>query len=128
MKIEEIETVKKCEFGFMVNGIAFVPDQKNEDDYLAIQEWAKIKGNKIEPMFTDEELEEIRTNAINQKARAIVYGKYPQEKQSSAQLGIYGDEYLATMKAFIKKVIDISNKAIDDKVPADEVDWDGLDK
>lgn len=77
---------------------------------------------------TDEELEQIRINEINNKARAIIYSKYPQEKQSSAQLGIYGDEYLSDMKVFIKQVIDISNKAIDDVIPADEVDWAGLDK
>lgn len=87
-------------------------------------------GKFITPTIvkTEEELEQIRINAINQKANSIIYSKYSIEKQSSAQLGIYGDEYLATMKAFIKKVIDISNKAIDDVIPADEVDWAGLDK
>ena len=82
----------------------------------------------VEKNDNSEQLEKDRTNAINQKAKAIIYSKYPLEKQSSAQLGIYGDEYLATMKAFIKQVIDISNKAIDDGISADEVDWEGLDK
>lgn len=76
----------------------------------------------------DEKCEQERVDLINQKASDIIYSKYSIEKQSSAQLGIYGDEYLATMKVFIKQVIDISNKAIDDKILADEVNWEGLDK
>lgn len=92
----------------------------------------KLTDEEIEaflnPSKTEEELEKIRIDEINAKARSIIYSKYPQEKQSSAQLGIYGDEYLATMKAFIRQVIDISNKAIDDKIPAKDVDWAGLDK
>lgn len=99
---------------------------------LVQDDWILMTNEEVEaflnPHKTEEELEEIRIDEINAKARAIIYSKYPQEKQSSAQLGIYGDEYLATMKVFIKQVIDISNKAIDDKVPADEVDWEELDK
>lgn len=86
----------------------------------------KFENPKI--IISPEELDKNRINDINQRARTIIYGKYPQEKQSSAQLGIYGDEYLATMKVFIKQVIDISNEAIDDKIPADEVNWEELDK
>lgn len=68
--------------------------------------------------------EDERINIINNKTRAIIYSRYPLEKQSSAQLGIYGDEYLATMKAFIKQVIDISNKATDDGTKAEDVNWE----
>ena len=82
----------------------------------------------LNPPKTAEEIEEIRVTTINQKASDIILSKYPLEKQSSAQLGIYGDKYLADMKAFIKQVIDISNEAIDNKTPADEVDWEGLYK
>lgn len=99
--------------------------QRLNDSSLNCYENGKLVNKDFK---TEEELETIRIDTINNKARAIIYGKYPQEKQSSAQLGIYGDEYLATMKTFIKQVIDISNKAIDDKIPAKDVDWAGLDK
>lgn len=85
----------------------------SEDEAMAI----------ANPPKTVEELEQIRINAINQKARDIIISKYSIEKQSSAQLGIYGDEYLATMKAFIKQVIDISNESITNGTPADEIAW-----
>ena len=75
------------------------------------------------PPKSAEELEDTRINTINQKANDIIYSKYSIEKQSSAQLGIYGDEYLATMKTFIKQVIDLSNEAIDAGTPANEVNW-----
>lgn len=117
------------------NGIRAIGEKGDIDgdqSKLVQKDWIEISYQEMleitNPPKTQEELEQIRIDAINQKARAIIYNRYPQEKQSSAQLGIYGDEYLATMKAFIKQVIDISNKAIDDKIPADEVDWEELDK
>ena len=117
------------------NGIRAIGEKGDIDgdqSKLVQKDWILMTYEEVEaflnPHKTEEELEKIRIDEINAKARAIIYSKYPQEKQSSAQLGIYGDEYLATMKAFIKQVIDISNKAIDDKIPADEVDWEELDK
>ena len=99
------------------------------------QETLKINANCYEngkfivkDFRAAKEIEESRVNAINQKANSIIYSKYSIEKQSSAQLGIYGDEYLVAMRVFIKQVIDISNNAIDDGISADEVDWEGLDK
>ena len=117
------------------NKTIYVKDTKEE---LKVDYLGKIKDEhtllipkqfdkwdyKLNKWIEDVEAKEsYRINDINNKARTIIYSKYPQEKQSSASLGIYGDEYLATMKSFIKQVIDISNKAIDDKIPADEVDW-----
>ena len=96
-----------------------VPPEVKENESLMFKDNAWI----IEKNDNSEQLEKDRITTINQKARAIIYSKYPSEKQSSAQLGIYGDEYLATMKAFIKQVIDISNEAIDNKTPAEDVDF-----
>lgn len=102
-------------------------DEKVWQEALSINANCYEDGKFIVKDFrTVEELEQIRVNAINNKARDIIYSKYSQEKQSSAQLGIYGDEYLETMKLFIKQVIDISNEAIDNGTPADEVNWDTL--
>ena len=96
--------------------------------HLVQDDWVLMTDEEVEAFLNPPISEDERIDTINQKARAIIYNKYPQEKQSSAQLGIYVDEYLSDMKVFIKQVIDISNKAIDDKVTADEVDWAGLDK
>ena len=96
-----------------------VPPEVNENESLIFKDGVWI----VEKSDNSEQLEKDRITTINQKASDIIYSKYPIEKQSSAQLGIYGDEYLATMKAFIKQVIDISNKAIDDGTPAEDVDF-----
>lgn len=57
-----------------------------------------------------EEVEAERIQSIKAKAGTIILSKYSIEKQSSAQLGIYGEEYLATMKAFIADIIKQSNE------------------
>ena len=94
---------------------------------LVQKDWVEISYDEMlaitNPPKSTEEIEEIRVNEINNKARTIIYSKYPLEKQSSAQLGVYGDEYLVTMKLFIKQVIDISNEAIDTGTPAEDVDF-----
>lgn len=117
------------------NGIRAIGEKGDIDgdqSKLVQKDWIEITYDEMmkitNPPKTAKEIEEIRVNEINNKARTVIYNKYPLEKQSSAQLGIYGEEYLSTMKAFIKQVIDISNEAIDDKIPADEVNWEGLDK
>lgn len=56
------------------------------------------------------ELEADRVKAIKAKAGTLILSKYSIEKQSSANLGIYGQEYLDTMKAYIADVIKQSNE------------------
>ena len=112
------------------NGIRAIGEKGDIDgdqSKLVQKDWVEISYDEMmditNPPKTAKELEEIRVNDINNKARTIIYNKYPLEKQSSAQLGIYGDEYLETMKLFIKQVIDISNKAIDNGTPSEDVDF-----
>lgn len=57
-----------------------------------------------------EEIEAERIQSIKAKAGQIILAKYPEYKQTNAQLGIYGEEYLATMKAFIADVVKQSNE------------------
>lgn len=66
----------------------------------------------VKDFRTDEELEESRVQNINFYTQSFITKKYPLEKQSSANLGIYGDEYKNEMVAFIKRVVDLSNEAI----------------
>jgi len=58
--------------------------------------------------------EEQRVQNINSYTQSIITKKYPLEKQSSANLGIYGEEYKAEMISFISNCITLSNEAIED--------------
>ena len=62
---------------------------------------------------TPEELKEARVQNVNSYTQSIITKKYPLEKQSSANLGIYGDEYKNEMINFISNCITLSNEAID---------------
>ena len=57
--------------------------------------------------------EEQRVQNINSYTQSIITKKYPLEKQSSANLGIYGDEYKNEMISFISNCINLSNEAIE---------------
>ena len=58
------------------------------------------------------EKENDRVQNINSCTQSIITKKYPLEKQSSANLGIYGDEYKNEMILFISNCITLSNEAI----------------
>lgn len=62
---------------------------------------------------TVEEIEESIVQNINSYTQSIITTKYPLEKQSSANLGIYGDEYKTEMINFISNCITLSNEAIE---------------
>lgn len=57
-----------------------------------------------------EEIEAERIASIKAKAGQIILARYPEYKQTNAQLGIYGQEYLDTMKAFIANIVKQSNE------------------
>ena len=59
-----------------------------------------------------EEIEKSRVQNINSYTQSIITNKYSLEKQSSANLGIYGDEYKNEMISFISNCITLSNEAI----------------
>ena len=66
----------------------------------------------VKDFRTDEELEEARVQNINSYTQSHITIKYPLEKQSSANLGIYGEEYKNEMISFISNCITLSNEAI----------------
>lgn len=68
--------------------------------------------NGNEWIADDEKIEEARVQNINSYTQSIITKKYPLEKQSSANLGIYGEEYKTEMISFISNVIEKSNEAI----------------
>jgi hypothetical protein len=59
------------------------------------------------------EKEKARVQSINSYTQSFITKKYPLEKQSSANLGIYGDEYKNEMIKFISNCINLSNVAIE---------------
>lgn len=70
-----------------------------------------------------EEIEAERVHAIKSKASELIKSKYPIEKQSSAQLGIYGEQYLMDMKEYIARVIAISNEAEASGIQVEDILW-----
>ena len=67
--------------------------------------------------------EEQRIQGIKLTAQSIILEKYSLAKQSSAQLGLYGDEYLEEMKTFISNIIEISNKAEKEGTKLEDIKW-----
>lgn len=80
---------------------------------------------------TEEELEakrladeEQRIQSIKLTARSLIIQKYPLEKQSSANLWVYGEEYLTEMKAYITNIIRISNEAEANGTALENINWE----
>ena len=79
-------------------------------DYEILKVW--LKKNTPESEFSNEDLEKTRVQNINSYTQSYIYSKYPQPKQSSANLGVYDEAYKQEMVAFIKRIVDSSNEAI----------------
>lgn len=78
------------------------------------------EDGSIDRVTEDLELEAKRVQDIKKKAGEIILAKYPEFKQTNAKLGIYGQEYLDTMKAFIADIIKQSNELELDKTKTSE--------
>ena len=66
----------------------------------------------VKDFRTDDEIEKSRVQSINSYTQTFIYSKYPQPKQSSANLGVYDEDYKKEMVTFIKRIVDLSNEAI----------------
>lgn len=65
----------------------------------------------LEALRYDKEVQ--RVQEINKYTTQFILKKYPLEKQSSANLGVYDEAYKNEMVAFIKRIVDLSNEAIE---------------
>lgn len=74
----------------------------------------------VKDFRTNDEKEKARVQNINSYTQSHIIKKYPLEKQSSANLGIYGDEYKNEMISFISNCINLSNEAIDNGTSFDD--------
>lgn len=79
---------------------------------------------------TEEELaeelakqEEYRVQSIKLTAQSLILSKYSLEKQSSANLGVYGEAYLNEMKDYIASIIRISNEAEINGTKVEDIQW-----
>lgn len=98
--------------GYLVNGQIFVPIGAESQEF---KEWL-AEGNIPESEFTVEEIEEQRVQNINSYTQSFIYSKYQQPKQSSANLGVYDEAYKNEMVTFIRRVVDLSNEAIENNI------------
>ena len=67
--------------------------------------------------------EEYRVQSIKLTAQSLILSKYPLEKQSSANLGLYGEVYLQEMKDYIANIIRISNEAELNGTKVEDIQW-----
>ena len=77
----------------------------------------------VKDFRTSEEIEQQRVDSINAYTQSFIIKKYPLEKQSSAQLGIYGEVYLQEMKDYIANIIRISNEAEANGIKLEDILW-----
>lgn len=67
--------------------------------------------------------EEYRVQSIKLTAQSLILSKYSLEKQSSANLGLYGEEYLTEMKDYISNIVRISNEAEVNGTKLEDIKW-----
>lgn len=120
MKYAHIENVTNKLLGWYCKEIHLkIPTPNIEVDEKVWQEAINVNANCyenkkfiIKDFRTNDEIEKSRVQNINSYTQSHVTKKYPLEKQSSANLGIYGDEYKNEMISFISNCIALSNDAI----------------
>lgn len=71
MELNEIQTVKELEFGYLLNGTMSVPKADGNKEYELIKQWL-AEGNTPEPEFTEEELQITSINKQIQEAKAYL--------------------------------------------------------
>lgn len=88
-----------------------------------IEEKVSVEVIAEAEVLLKEEIENQRVSEIKSKAQSLILSKYSLEKQSSAQLGLYGEEYLAEMKDYIANIIRISNEAELNGTQVEDIQW-----
>lgn len=103
-----------------------------EFEVVATQELEDILQEQVSKRHipTEEEIaeelrkqEEYRVQSIKLTAQSLILSKYPLEKQSSANLGLYGEVYLQEMKDYIANIIRISNEAELNGTKVEDIQW-----
>lgn len=133
LRTQEVETVIHCEsFGDSGEYQELLRQRCIEFGTETTQELESILEEQISKRYipTEEEIaeelakqEEYRVESIKLTAQSLIISKYSLEKQSSANLGLYGEEYLTEMKAYITNIIRISNEAEVNGTKMEDIQW-----
>ena len=131
--LNEVDEVIHCEsFGDSDEYQSLLKQRLGELNVETTQELESILEEQVSKRHipTEEEIaeelikeEEYRVQCIKLTAQSLILQKYPLEKQSSANLGLYGEEYLAEMKAYISNIIRISNEAELSGTKLEDIQW-----
>ena len=130
---EEIETILHCEsFGDSDEYQELLRQRCVEFETEITEELNSKLLEQISKRHipTEEEIEakrladeEQRVQSIKLTAQSLILYKYSLEKQSSANLGIYGEAYLQEMKDYISNMIRISNEAEINGTKVEDIQW-----
>lgn len=133
LRTQEVETILHCEsFGDSDEYQELLRQRLAELSVETTQELESILDEQASKRYipTEEELEakrladeEQRIQSIKLTTKSLILQKYPLEKQSSANLGLYGEEYLAEMKAYISNIIMISTEAEISGTKVEDIQW-----
>lgn len=126
-------TIVHCEsFGDSYEYQELLRQRLSELNVETTQELESILEEQISKRYipTEEEIaeelikqEEYRVQGIKLTANSLILSKYSLEKQSSANLGIYGELYLQEMKDYISNIVRISNEAEINGTKVEDVQW-----
>ena len=117
----EIQTVKISGQDYLLNGTMSVPgNAPGNKEYELIKQWLS-DGNTPEPEFTEKEIEAQRIQAIKSKASELITSKYPDYKQLNIMRT--GGAELEAMSAYIDSIREKSNKAEQDGIKVEDVQW-----
>lgn len=88
---------------------------KNGEDFVYLDDKTKVSKKVLDEatLLKVKKEDDARVSSINAYTQSFIYSKYPQPKQSSANLGIYDEAYKNEMVAYIKRIVDLSNEAIE---------------
>ena len=88
---------------------------KNGDDFVYVNDKTRVPQEVLinANLLKAKKEEDLRVSSINAYTQSYITKKYPLEKQSSANLGIYGEEHKTEMISFISNCITLSNEAIE---------------
>lgn len=94
-------------------GCLEITDEQWQEALSINANWCEKGVFSVKDFRTDAEIELARVQSINAYTQSFITTKYPLEKQSSANLGIYSEEYKTEMISFISNCITLSNEAIE---------------
>jgi hypothetical protein len=120
MRIEDIKEVKEIDGVYIVNNNQYVPKDERNREYKEVKEW--LKTNSLTPLLCEEEIEKTRVSDIKAKCKEMILIEYSESDQLNI-LATQDSELIAPMREYIKDMIAISDRAIENKTPLEDINW-----